>query len=112
MFWRLILFFLFFNTGFVSAGFLPMTEDIPLMDGIVLKETGYFSFDTPAGQILTFEGETKEEKQVVRDFYDKTLTALGWYQKKTDFYVRGNDTMTLSFPKKNKVRFDVLFSND
>lgn len=104
--------FILFHIGIANGAFLPQTNDIPLMDGIILTETEHFSFDTPAGQILTFEGNMKNDISFVRTFYDKTLASLGWQKNKTDFYVRGNDTLELSFIGENKIRFEILLSSD
>ena len=101
--------FLFYS--FAWADFIPATDDIPLMDGITLTDTNDFSFDTPAGQILIFEGEAKESANAVRNFYAETLTALGWSWQKKDFYTRGKDTFQLSFPAPNRVRFDIMLNN-
>ena len=103
--------FTFLVCSVVQADFIPATDDIPLMDGITLPETNDFSFDTPAGQILIFEGETKESADAVRTFYAETLTALGWSWQKKDFYTRGKDTFQLSFPAPNRVRFDIMLNN-
>ena len=94
-----------------QADFLPATDDIPLMEGITLSETSDFSFDTPAGQILIFDGTTEKTSASVRAFYDETLTALGWKKVKADFYKRGEDTLQLSFPKEKAVRFDVMINS-
>lgn len=112
MFFRLVLFIFLFQSVFVQAAFLPATEDIPLMDGIILTESSDFSFDTPAGQILTFEGKTEKDSSEIRSFYDETLVSLGWKKKEQDLYMRGNDTLQISFSQKNKLRFDILLSNN
>jgi len=97
--------------GSVRAAFLPQTDDIPLMDGLVLKSTEDVSFDTPAGQILVLEATYRTTSDSIRSFYAKNLTALGWSWKKKDTYVRGADTLELSFPAKNTVRFDITLSS-
>ncbi|MDY6408011.1 MAG: hypothetical protein SPL08_04870 [Pseudomonadota bacterium] len=103
-------FVLFFSIG-LFADFLPQTDDIPLMDGIILDTTDNFSFDTPAGQILVIEGHTSKTAETIRSFYAKTLTALGWTRQGTDAYERGNDTVKLSFPTADTIRFDIMISN-
>ena len=95
----------------VKADFLPGTDDIPLMDGIALSDTTDFAFDTPAGQILMFDGRTERTPAQIRAFYDKTLTALGWSLVKRDFYGRGTDELRLSFPGKGQVRFDITLTS-
>ena len=108
-------YFFFFIILFICpisfSAFLPATEDIPLMDGIILTENEDFSFDTPAGQILTLEGTLKISPSSVRIFYDETLQSLGWEKQESDSYVRGQDTLQLSFPAQDKIRFDILLSN-
>jgi len=93
------------------ADFLPTTDDIPLMPGITLSETSDFSFDTPAGQILGFDGTTNKTADSIRAFYHETLTSLGWQKVRTDFYQRGTDTFQLSFPKEKAVRFDIMLNS-
>ena len=94
-----------------QADFLPQTDDTPLMDGLILKQADDVAFDTPAGQILVFEASTKSSPNAIRDFYAQSLTALGWIHKKKDTYTRGADTLELSFPKPNTVRFDITLSS-
>ncbi|MBQ7413323.1 MAG: hypothetical protein IJV07_03500 [Alphaproteobacteria bacterium] len=93
-----------------SADFLPGTDDIPLMDGLSLPETNDFAFDTPAGQILAFDADTSFSQKQVLSFYQKTLTAMGWEQSKSNHFKRGNDTLILSFPKKGSVHFDITLA--
>jgi len=98
-------------TGKAYADFLPATDDIPLMDGVVLTETEDFAFDTPAGQILTFDATTKKTTQEVRAFYQETLTAMGWHARGKDSYARGGDTLVISFPKAGQIHFDITLSS-
>ena len=107
----LIGFMLGWSVSSALAAFLPATDDIPLMEGIELSDTTDFSFDTPAGQILIFDGTTQNQAADIRRFYDKTLAALGWQKKDTDTYHRGaDDVLQLSFPEKGRVRFDVMLN--
>ena len=93
-----------------GAAFFPGTEDIPLADGIVLDDTADFSFDTPAGQILIFEGTLKTTPAAVRTFYADTLTALGWTHQTPDFFERAGDQMRISYPMTGRIRFDMTLS--
>lgn len=95
----------------VNAAFLPQTDDIPLMDGLILKSADDVAFDTPAGQILVFEASTKLSPDAIRSFYAQNLTAMGWTWKKKDTYTRGSDTLVLSFPTPHIVRFDITLSS-
>jgi len=109
---KIILAFLcLFGITVARADFLPQTDDIPLMEGLILKETDDVAFDTPAGQILVFEAQTKASPDAVRSFYAQSLTALGWSWKKKDTYVRGADTLEMSFPQAGIVRFDITLAN-
>lgn len=92
------------------AAFFPGTEDIPLADGIALDDTADFSFDTPAGQILIFEGTLQTTPAAVRTFYADTLTALGWTRQTPDFFERGGDQMRISYPTAGRIRFDMTLS--
>ena len=92
------------------ADFLTGTEDIPLMNGIVLEPADDFDFDSPAGQILILEGKTKLSPEDVRSFYDKTLRAMGWKKVRSGGYVRGGDDFKLSFPAPGQVRFDMTLN--
>lgn len=103
-----IVFLLFaLYTGSVWADFFPNTEDIPVMEGIKLTETTDFEFDTPMGQILTFEAETDYSQQQIRSFYQETLKSLGWNLEKEDTYVRGGDRFSIYFPSSGYVRFEM-----
>ena len=99
--------------GMVKADFLPGTDDIPLMEGIELTESGVFSFDTPAGQILTIKGETDKTAEEVRSFYGQTLTALGWIRAGADAYTRDGDVIRLNIRRsgsKTEVLFDMTLT--
>jgi hypothetical protein len=103
-----VVFFLFsLCIGSVRADFFPNTEDIPVMEGIILTETTDFEFDTPMGQILTFEAKTDYSSQQIRSFYSETLKSLGWHLETKDVYVRGNDRFSIYFPSQNQVRFEM-----
>ena len=92
------------------AEFLTGTEDIPLMEGIILEPADDFSFDSPAGQILILDGQTTLDQAQIRSFYDKTLTAMGWKRVRTGVYARGGDDFKVSFPARGRVRFDITLT--
>ena len=103
-----IIFFLFvLCADVVWADFFPNTEDIPVMEGIILTEVTDFEFDTPAGQILTFNAETDNSPQQIRKFYLETLKSLGWIPEDDDTYVRDGDRFSVYFPKPKQVRFEM-----
>lgn len=95
------------------ASFLPQTEDVPLMSDMVLAEQDDFSFDVPDGQILNVTAVTKNTPAAVRDFYKKSLRALGWTEVKADMYKRAGDVLILDVTTQNEqtvVRFDLTIA--
>ena len=97
----------------VRAAFVSGT-DIPLMDGLAIDENEGFSFDTPAGQIVTVLGRTTATKKEIETFYQDSLTALGWRQISSTKYRRDQDELVLQIsPAVNKieVRLQLTFSN-
>ena len=93
-----------------KAAFLTGTEDIPLMDGVVLVPAEDFDFDSPAGQILILKAKTKLSREAVGSFYDKTLRAMGWKKVRVGIYTRGGDEFKLSFPAAERVQFDITLT--
>ena len=98
-------------TTAVCASFFPGTQDIPIMDELTLQDPADdVAFDTPAGQILTFDGTTVATPAAVRRFYAETLGALGWTKTANDTYTRGDDTFHISFPAPGQVHFDMTLA--
>ena len=95
------------------AHFFPGT-DIPLMEDFVSDENESFSFDTPAGQIVTFVARTNRSTQEIRDFYDTALLELGWHKTGSLSYERDQDKLNLkitSLKKGRTVKIQVTFPN-
>ena len=91
----LVAFFLFLLFSVPSlAGFIADT-DIPLMDELVVDEEETFSFDTPAGQIVTFVARTDRSAEDVRSFYHAALQELGWRKASSTQYRRDQDELFL-----------------
>jgi hypothetical protein len=59
-------------------GFVPGTEDLPLMPGLVAVEGAGVVFDKPQGRIVEAEAKGKVKRDAVRKFYGATLPGLGW----------------------------------
>ena len=76
------------------AEFLSGT-DIPLTDDMIVDENESFSFDSPAGQILTISAKTTMAPAQLRSFYKESLTALGWRQMSGSEYRRDQDELSL-----------------
>ena len=108
------LFFLFLLFSLtVHAEFFSGT-DIPLMDGMTVDENEGFSFDTPAGQIMTISAVSTSSKKEILDFYKESLKALGWQQKSDKEYHRDQDELTLqltSLKGKTILKLQLTFAN-
>ena len=97
----------------VRAAFVPGT-DVPLMDGLVVDENDSFSFDTPAGQIMTVSAQTTAPVKEVKAFYGESLPALGWQQISATQYHRDQDELSLqisSIAHKTSVKIQMTFAN-
>lgn len=104
---------LIFGIITARADFFPGT-DVPLMDDFVSDENETFSFDTPAGQIVTFVAKTNRSASEIRSFYDTALLELGWNKTNASSYKRDQDKLTLRIiPSKagTKVKIQVTFPN-
>jgi len=96
-----------------QAAFLNGT-DIPLMDDFVINENDSFSFDTPAGQIMTVIATGSASKKEILAFYKESLNALGWQQKTDTKYVRDQDELVLNITqqkKATKVKIQITLAN-
>ena len=104
---------LFLFQGMGQAAFLADT-DVPLMDDLVVDENESFSFDTPAGQIMTFVAKTLNSVKDVNAFYKTALQELGWKQVSVERYTRDQDELVLQiFTAKGKtvVKIQLTFVN-
>ncbi|MBR6231992.1 MAG: hypothetical protein IKQ99_02705 [Alphaproteobacteria bacterium] len=97
----------------VWAQFLPGTEDIPLMDGLInVEETA--SFDNPSERMVLVAAETKLSSKKVYSFYEQTLNNLGWQEVKPHYFKRGNDSFAIEITPSssiNQVQFRLSQSN-
>ena len=97
----------------VRAAFLQGT-DVPLMDDAVINENDSFSFDTPAGQIMTVTAQTSSSSKEVIEFYKESLSALGWKQISSTEYQRDQDELTLQVESRKNMtllKLQLTFSN-
>lgn len=87
----------------VWAQFLPGTEDIPLMDGLVnVEETA--SFDNPSERMVLISAETKLSSQKVFSFYKQTLSNLGWQEVKPNSFKRGSDSFFIEIVPSSSMK--------
>ena len=100
---------LFFSVAvYAQSDFVPGTEDLPLMEKMVIDENETISFDTPAGQILNVTAKTPVSSQKVLSFYANTLPALGWQKKSGNSYKRDRDEIVIQ-TQSSQTGTSVLF---
>lgn len=107
------LIFLLFFTLTTQAKFIQGT-DIPLMDNFQINESESFSFDTPAGQIMTITATTTLSEKEIHSFYQESLTALGWEKTSSTVFKRDQDTLNIKItPQKQniQIKIQLTFSN-
>jgi hypothetical protein len=63
-----------------AAGFVPGTEDVPLMPGLAPTDRPVV-FDKPQGRIVETAAKGKVTREGVRRFYKETLPGLGWREE-------------------------------
>ena len=88
--------------------------DVPLMDNLVVDENESFSFDTPAGQIVTFVAKTSSTAKEVQSFYEVALEELGWQKVSVRRYKRDQDELELQISKlkgQTLVKIQLTFVN-
>ena len=80
----------------MAQGFLPGTEDIPVMPGLEPSAEAETVFDTPAGRIVTVSATAPAPASRVSAFYAESLPALGWRPAGPGRYVREGEALHLS----------------
>jgi len=91
--------------GNASAAFLSVSDDIPLMTGLIEPADGALVFDTPAGRIAEVTASGPLSAQAVRAFYADTLPQLGWRKTGANAWAREGEGLRLEFPEQGAVRF-------
>lgn len=61
-----------------ADGFVPGTEDLPLMAGLESVAGSAVVFDKPEGRIVESTAHGKLTRYAVTRFYTQTLPQLGW----------------------------------
>lgn len=107
-------FFFFFSVQAADA-FLPGTEDIPLMPGLIIDITDNMDFDTPAGQIITLEGTAKKlNASDIYTFYQSALPTMGWKEVQKGYFKREKDSLrltVLSTQKPIRIQFEISLTS-
>lgn len=107
---------LFFSCScWAESQFFPNTNDIPLMNGLVIQSTEEINFDTPIGQIINIEVLTKDiPLDHILSYYQNVLPEMGWEKVHENKFVREKDILTINvIQKKNptKLRFEITLNN-
>lgn len=63
--------------------FVPGSEDVPLLSGLIANEQDTIIFDSPTGRIVEAFAAGLVSRQAVTAFYTDTLPALGWSREGT-----------------------------
>lgn len=105
-FWGI--FTLLFSMPLLAQGFLPATDDIPLMQGLYsVEETA--SFDNPSEKMVLITAQTDKTVKEVESFYRQSLINLGWSVLDGNNYFRGLDILKMEF-SSNSVPVTVQFT--
>ena len=79
-----------------AGGYVPGTEDVPLMPGLAPVGDAPLVFDKPEGRIVEAQARGKLARAGVRDFYGATLPQLGW-SGGADVWRREGEVLRLDF---------------
>jgi hypothetical protein len=66
------------QTSAVQSGFVPGTEDVPLMPGLSADAGSSLVFDKPQGRIVEAAASGAVTRHAVMAFYEESLPQLGW----------------------------------
>jgi len=93
-----------------GTNFIAELNDIPVLDGLIKLADRGFSFDSPAVQIAEVYFVTALDREMVTDFYTKTLPQLGWRVITPETFFRADERLTILIEpgeseKTNVVRF-------
>ena len=94
----------------MAQGFLPGTEDIPVMPGLEPSAGAETVFDTPAGRIVTVSATAPAPASRVSAFYAESLPALGWRPAGPGRFVREGEALQLSVRASGTRRVAVQFT--
>jgi hypothetical protein len=78
-----------------ADGFVPGTEDLPLMPGLVAVAGSGVVFDKPQGRIVEAQARGAVKRDAVRRFYGETLPSLGWSAAGQQRWQRDNEALAI-----------------
>jgi hypothetical protein len=82
-----------------DTSYLQILSDVPLAPGLSMEDDSQVDFDTADGRIAEAVAFGPAELQAVKNFYQESLTALGWTRvsPKKWLFKRDEEQLELSF---------------
>lgn len=80
-----------------SITFVPGTEDVPLMAGLIPLREGGLVFDKPEGRIVQAMAKGMVTRAAVRRFYRASLAELGWVPVGPNQWSREGERLKVDF---------------
>jgi hypothetical protein len=79
------------------AGWVPGTEDVPLMPGLAPTDEAGLIFDKPQGRIVEASARGSVSRHAVLAFYQESLPQLGWRLAGERQFLRDGERLSLGF---------------
>ncbi len=103
-FWIIVLAILCLGTPPAMAGsgrYFEALYDVPVMPGLEELPDQALLFDKPDGRIASVVAASKSlTEPQIRQFYEDTLSQMGWKKHTQNQYVRGADRLSLEVVKR------------
>ena len=80
-----------------APGFVPGTEDVPLMPGLAAESGSGLVFDKPQGRIIEAAAHGAVSRKAVIAFYRESLPQLGWKASDERHFQREGERLSLDF---------------
>jgi len=78
-----------------TPGFVPGTEDVPLMPGLATDAGSDLVFDKPQGRIVEIRAHGTVTRKAVLAFYKDSLKQLGWRAADERHFEREGEKLSL-----------------
>ncbi len=79
------------------TGWVPGTEDVPLMPGLAPTGDPGLIFDKPSGRIVEASAQGPVSRHAVLAFYQESLPQLGWRPAGERQFLRDGERLSLGF---------------
>ncbi|MEA2754521.1 MAG: hypothetical protein QOJ54_810 [Aliidongia sp.] len=80
-----------------GPGYVPGTEDVPLMPGLAADAGTALIFDKPQGRIVEAAARGPVSRRAVLAFYQQSLPQLGWLPAGDRRFQRDGERLSLDF---------------